>query len=303
MHFSLVLCFLLSALFGGCADPGAAETSEEGEDSPSAAGAAKVDSIEQAVWGGTEVNRRGIVALRTSAGDCTGILINWYSVLTAGHCVPQIAPGTDGPLDVSVVYRRPAGNLECLSGGAVTARPGEQPKCNTRGQYQVFSFPGRTSGDAARDLAVIVSPRTFAAVSESDYAYIDIESMTSLSRAEFYGYGPNSYQGTGAGILRVGSGPIQGVATGHFNLTAGGARSCRGDSGGPATIPFATTSGRLQVLGLASNGELSESGRCVTEGGTERFVRLSNKLPFIEDAIDRACGQTTLGGRRVRRCF
>ena len=65
-------------------------------------------------------------------------------------------------------------------------------------EYDVSVLPGwkPRSNDAAHDFAVLRSVDVFAGVSPSDYATIDVGTVSSSGRMDFYGYGSTGNNGT-----------------------------------------------------------------------------------------------------------
>jgi hypothetical protein len=252
--------------------------------------------------GGNEVQRIGVVALSQPSGDCTGVLLNWFTIITAAHCVPSVSPGTTDTLSLSAVYKLESGDFVCLTGEAVSVEEGFDPMCFTPHDFQVSVMSGFRLGDADEDLAVLVSDTAFSYVSWGDYAYIDVDTLSGVDRVELYGYGASTDQGAGTGVLRQGSVEVDGFYPGHFRTINRGARECHGDSGGPSTIYFDSTAPQLNVLGLMSGSDKREGGECSKRGGFGYSTRLSNKIPFIEGAMGRTCTPGTSAGRAVVDC-
>jgi Trypsin len=258
----------------------------------------------QQIRGGSEVTRQSVVALATDVGECTGVMINWYTILTAAHCV-SVASGTTGTTQLSAVYQSPStGFTQCLGRGSVLPQqPNSNPRCDTLSEFDAHVYPGHSGTDSNTDLAVLTAKTAFIDTSNDDYAFIDIDTMGGIDRLEFFGYGLNAYAGTGAGVERSGSAALDSYETHHFNLTASGARACHGDSGGPATIYYDKTAPNLDVLGVFSTLDITSSNTCDADGGDMRYSRLSPKMGFIEQAIGMTCTETKVGGRRVKQCF
>jgi hypothetical protein len=262
----------------------------------------------QAVSGGSTVTRVGVVAL-SGTSSCTGVLINRFTILSAGHCFATVRGGRTKRVSLGAVYKRPDGSYVCLTGGGVYNEPNRPtPYCLHRSDYDVSVYPGfiHGSNDAAKDFAVVRSLHAFTEVSPSDYALIDADGIDSNGRLEFYGYGAAAQDGTGSRILRVGAGEVEGVHPQHVNLEGGGARACDGDSGGPTTIYFNQTSPDLLAIGVASNADVADDDdACAEEGGKERFSRIAPKIDFVIEKSRIKCRQIThsRSGRIVRRCF
>lgn len=263
--------------------------------------ALSVDVNAQAVQGGTPVTKRGVIALVTDAGGCTGSLLNASTILTAAHCVPG---STSGTVAASVVYDDPDTGMRCLRGGDVIVTANAHPECDISSYYEAHVIPRPEGTDDDTDMAILVSSVDFADVDESDFVYMDTDELGGVDRLETYGYGANSPDWTGAGVLRRGSGQIHSYERYRVTLEAGGARTCKGDSGGPATIYFNQTDPKLNVVAVTSGTDIETGEACAADDGTtERFARLSARVSWIEQELGYSCVADSVGGRNVKRCF
>jgi hypothetical protein len=290
VHTSLFLALFLTGCVGAT-------------DEPEPAAEAPVTAGQEAIRGGTETTRVGVVNLNlwhpagTNPGvpaRCTGVMVGPQTILTTASCVADYLPAgqkTVSVSDIDVLYKK-------YDGVHYVAWRGWQ--------LQVTVWPGFHGGaDAENDLAVITGGYPWVDTNNLDYAYIFTDTLGAYSRYQLYGYGYDSFGGTGDGVLRQGSMALDWYGSHHMIFSAGGVRVCRGDSGGPAAV-YESVSGReLQVIGLASSVELTPSGNCSAEGPNVRYTRLSDKVSWIASVSGSPCvqerSQTT--NRLVTRCF
>jgi len=205
---------------------------------------------------------------------------------------------------VHAVYHDPSsGQLFCLSGGSATPVANSNPNCETLTAVDVHTFPDFQQGSADGDFAVLVAKATFQNVSSSDFASLDIDELGGVARVEVYGYGFAGFSGEGAGILRRGAGELESFERHHFNVTGGGARVCKGDSGGPASIYFSETDPVFDVIGVLSEYQRNSNPNCADDGGSERYSRVSPKMSWVEEQIGIPCRESSMIGRRVKECW
>lgn len=204
------------------------------------------------------------------------------------------------------MYNDPSSGLKCLTGGGVNVFNNSNPKCQGWANADVHVYPEfnpNNPEDSNTDFAVITSSSSFVDVFSDDYASLDIDTLGSVERLEVYGYGFNAYAGTGSGILRRGSGELDSYERHHFNVIGSGARVCKGDSGGPATIYFDQTSPHLVAVGVLSESDVNSNPTCAEDGSDQRYSRISPKMTWVEQQIGATCRETRVAGRRVKQCF
>lgn len=214
-----------------------------------------------------------------SLGECSGVLLSRFAILTAAHCLPS------GEDDV-VLPVRLGPSLRCVgSSKADSACPG-------------IALRAHRHSDA--DIALLTSER--ALVDESSRSPASPSAARSV-----WGVGDGSYVDDAGNVAGVAHGKrvlysrlqIDQLMHAGFEAKAGASAVCDGDSGGPATID---REGRTLVAGVLSVSEVSEaSPRCTKSGGLQLWARVGAFLPFFERVLG-TCSRRSLGGQQGAWC-
>jgi hypothetical protein len=256
----------------------------------------ELDVVAQAVRGGSEVpnGKRGVVQLTTSKGQCTGVLINKFYMLTAGHCVKSVLGNAyEGEFWGWVEYYKDSGTVPVLlhdTGAPMYA-------------WVVPTYQG--SLDTPSDLALVSSWRSGAGwpiVTKSDFAPISEGSCPQIDLLQFYGRGYDAFAWTGSGTLRTMPINVKDCFTHYYFDLRGDAAICHGDSGGPYFVKLAN--GVEAVAGLFSNAEGLDDHACSSPvGARQRAVRLKSKIQWLEARMGFACVSRSSNGHPFKECF
>ena len=109
-------------------------------------------------------------------------------------------------------------------------------------------------------------------------------------RLHIYGWGASSRDGSGVGKLREGDGGVRisvtYVGERHFNALGYTARTCRADSGGPATKEVdRDLPSRQWIVGTATSANLA--GACTEDEGRMRWHRVRSSFDeWIREVIE-----------------
>ena len=235
---------------------------------------------------GPDFDKEGILELwmRNDDSDpwkvCTGFVINNYAIVTAAHCLVGL------PRLHSLWVRAP--NLDWTFSDA-----------------WFDPHPLFTGNERSTDIGVIqffsTSLRDWATSSRRFRMYAG--ATTEGTGLKIYGYGHSSNRGGGTtGMLRTGedfaSIRVQSHTDGYFEANAATARTCVGDSGGPAILE---TGPRPIVWGVAS--EFDTDANCVAKDDQMYWAKTTTNIGWIEDTISRKCNVFSDSKGNYVRCW
>lgn len=203
--------------------------------------------------------RRSTVAIQTvqpmangkaRVSDCTGILIAPDLVLTAGHCL-EVA---QRPEHTVVVSFSPEGR----PGAPVTATSIAYHPEHVPGWWRQPGSPETRQREIAADMALIRLSRPLGGDSTPVAVAGDVRSRAKAGSSYIAGAGVG---GGSPFALRIA--PVSGIALLQRGATialgsAGGAKACRGDSGGPIA---SLVDGQIEVWGV-TGAVLRENRGC-----------------------------------------
>ena len=232
------------------------------------------------------------------AGDsngCSGTLIHPRVVVTAGHC-----------------FSSASGSMSLLreENGVVQDWVTQDAT--------IYRHPNYTGvGDPGDDIGMVVFDEPIPGVDAgADTMRVMISSMLTGDKIVFHGWGIATHQGTGAGVLRYGVVTLNWASTRHFTDTVvkGGARICKGDSGGTARLERGSNNLSVDLLGGMTSEFQVGSEFCPYPDDIQRWSATADKIDWIEDrlldnGIDvtadgaTACHRFSESGRDYMRCW
>ncbi|MET0342459.1 MAG: trypsin-like serine protease [Polyangiales bacterium] len=271
---------LLTLLLTGCA---AAEESE-----PDGSPVLAIESGVSVKGAGPSQQWEGIVMTMWRVNEreaevCTATFITERHLVTAAHCYPK-----SGPQKISA--RAPTWN------GNV---------------WQPFDATVyRASTDLSADIAVVDlgAPQEWATPARRFKLFAGKVAPTDL---HLYGYGGRTDASPDLdGTLRASPGyatvRARDAGRGYISATAGVARACSGDSGGPA-LREGTDAVVWGVFSAFSNS-ISRILRdddivCPDAGSDLRYASVSANLAFVERSLGKPCTRLTVDGLPAAQCW
>lgn len=239
-----------------------------------------------------------VVQIQAHSGGqwCSGTFINPRAILTAAHCI-----GIQGSRYVSV-RRKDNGDVKPLAA----------QWANT---YAHVSYTG--AGDPGDDVGLVVFSQPFAGVdANADTMRVMTSAINVPDAITFYGWGRANHMGSGSGVLRWGDANVNWAAFQYFtdNVFTGGARICKGDSGGPATLHLSLNGLSHHLVGGMASEFSGGSAYCPYPGDYQRWSAPGHKIAWIEERLlmhgidvtsssSTACHRFSQSGRNYMRCW
>jgi hypothetical protein len=255
----------------------------------------QTETATDALYGGSTMEGRGSKAsVFLASHGCSAVLVGPGKLLTAAHCFPNYAAGSinyNVPIRVEQEWSDASGRY-CITAGARKAGSctGSDFKNatvhiysgNTGGYPECMVDPGRCSSTDIAAIRLNSGGWTDPADDDRSYAAISDAANSAGTDYTLYGWGNNTYAGTGAGTQRSGVFRVQGVAAGQFYTDAYTKAVCRGDSGAPWFL--LTSPERPYLTGLHSSSN-KDGENCAPNGDLQRETRVRDKLPFITNRL------------------
>jgi hypothetical protein len=261
-----------------------------------------------------DIKREGGKSVSDADYDCTGSMIAPNVVLTAAHCMGDVAETSEimGSIDVTIRYFDPKNGRRIVFDSAVSGAA-------RWARVSTYHYDDDFPGDANDDMGVIIVPGMFTNTDYHDYKRLYDDGAAPLDgMLRAYGAGIYTYSGADDANLRKGVFEVENVDTNHIITdNQDNLNTCAGDSGGPlikvGSPPGAPNSIELVagVLAIHQVDAADEGPLCAdnepwvgsTGGDNSAWCRVQpTRINWIQSVAGLTCTQLSVD-LIYRRCF